>query len=78
MADKSAKYPENSDGRFYVDNACIACDACVTSAPDNFVMDEKAGHAYIKRQPQSPEEEEQCKEAMDGCPVEAIGNDGEC
>ncbi|PYL19449.1 MAG: ferredoxin, partial [Verrucomicrobia bacterium] len=28
------------------------------------------------KQPESPEEEALCKEAMEGCPVEAIGNDG--
>jgi ferredoxin len=27
--------------------------------------------------PESPEEEAQCKEAMEGCPVEAIGSDGQ-
>jgi hypothetical protein len=26
--------------------------------------------------PENPEEEAVCKEAMEGCPVEAIGNDG--
>jgi ferredoxin len=30
----------------------------------------------VKKQPESPEEEAQCKEAMEGCPVEAIGNFG--
>jgi ferredoxin len=29
------------------------------------------------KQPESPEETALCKEAMEGCPVEAIGDDGE-
>jgi ferredoxin len=29
-----------------------------------------------RKQPTSPEEEARCKEAMEGCPVEAIGNNG--
>jgi len=29
------------------------------------------------KQPTTPEEEALCKEAMAGCPVEAIGNNGE-
>ncbi|RME16273.1 MAG: ferredoxin, partial [Bdellovibrio sp.] len=29
------------------------------------------------KQPSTPEEEEACQEAMEGCPVEAIGNDGD-
>ena len=76
MADKSNKYPQNAAGKFYVDNQCIACDACCTSAPNNFQMNMDEGHAFLSKQPESPEEEAQCKEAMEGCPVEAIGNDG--
>lgn len=77
MAEKSNKYPENKDGKYYVDKECIACDACVLAAPDNFNMDEEDGHAFVTKQPQSPDEEEACREALEGCPVEAIGNDGE-
>ncbi len=76
MADKAQKYPENAQGKFYVDNQCIACDACCTTAPGNFQMNIDEGHAFLSKQPASPEEETQCKEAMEGCPVEAIGNDG--
>lgn len=77
MADKSKKYPENVAGRYYVDKECIACDACVLAAPDHFKMHEEDGHAFVTIQPQSEADEAKCKEAMEGCPVEAIGNDGE-
>jgi ferredoxin len=77
MADKKDKWPKNAKGKFYVDRTCIACDACCIAAPDNFKMDEEDGHALIAKQPSTPQEEEQCKEAMEGCPVEAIGPDGE-
>lgn len=76
MPDKNQKWPENKAGKFYVDQTCISCDACCTAAPKNFAMNEDQGHAYIKTQPATPEEEEQCREAMEGCPVESIGNDG--
>ena len=76
MADKDEKYDENVAGKFYVDNSCIACDACATVAPDNFKIDEDDGHAYVKKQPENAEEEEFCQEALEGCPVEAIGDDG--
>lgn len=76
MAEKEEKWPENKSGKYYVDQACIACDACVTVAPDHFVMDEDEGHAYVVKQPEGAEEEELCEEAMEGCPVEAIGDDG--
>jgi ferredoxin len=77
MADFKNRYPENCSGRFYVDRECIACDACVMAAPDNFGMDENDGHAFVKKQPANSGEAEQCREAMEGCPVFAIGNDGE-
>lgn len=75
MADKSQKWENNVEGKYFVDQTCIACDACVTTAPANFSMHED-GHAILSKQPQTPEEEDLCREAMEGCPVEAIGNDG--
>lgn len=77
MADKNDKYDENTPGRIYVDRTCIACDACVLAAPSNFSMDEDDGHAFVQKQPDGDEEEDQVKEAMEGCPVEAIGDDGD-
>lgn len=77
MADISQKWKENVKGKMFVDQSCIACDACVLTAPKNFAMHEDDGHAYVIRQPETAEEKEQCKEAMEGCPVEAIGDFGE-
>lgn len=77
MANKKNKYKQNISGKMYVDDACIACDACVMAAPENFAMNENEGHAYVKKQPTTPEENDKVREAMEGCPVEAIGNDGE-
>ena len=77
MADKNDKFPDNVPGKYYVDRTCIACDACCLAAPDNFKMDEDDGHALVTIQPTTPEEDELCVEAMECCPVEAIGNDGE-
>jgi ferredoxin len=76
MADVANRYPENVPGRFYVDDQCIDCDLCRQTAPMNFTRDEEFGHSYVFKQPQSPEEESQCQEAMQNCPVEAIGDDG--
>ncbi len=77
MADKNDKWPNNTKGRFYVDRTCIACDACIVAAPNNFTMDDDGGHAFVFKQPETPEEMAACVEAMEGCPVDAIGNDGE-
>jgi ferredoxin len=76
MADSANKYAENVDGKFYVDDQCIDCDLCRETAPANFKRNDDGGHSYVYKQPESPEEEAVCKEAMEGCPVEAIGSDG--
>lgn len=77
MADLATKWKQNASGKIFVDQSCIACDACVLAAPNNFKMDENDGHAYVHKQPGTPEEEAACKEAMEGCPVEAIGDSGD-
>jgi ferredoxin len=55
MADLNEKWKDNVKGKMFVDQTCIACDACVLTAPENFAMHEEDGHAYVKKQPQSPE-----------------------
>lgn len=77
MADKNNKWEENKAGKFYVDRTCIACDACVMTSPGNFEMHEDDGHAYVSRQPTNQLELHLCIEAQNGCPVDAIGSDGE-
>jgi ferredoxin len=76
MADVANKYAENVAGAFYVDDQCIDCDLCRETAPASFKRNDDGGHTYVYKQPETPEEEALCKEAMEGCPVEAIGNDG--
>ena len=76
MADSANKYPENVPGKFYVDDQCIDCDLCRETAPANFKRNDDGGHSYVYKQPETSDEEGLCKEAMEGCPVEAIGSDG--
>jgi ferredoxin len=76
MADVANKYPENMAGKYFVDNQCIDCDLCRETAPDNFKRNEDGGYSFVYKQPESPEEEARCKEAKEGCPVEAIGDNG--
>ena len=77
MANISNKYLENASGIFYVDNQCIDCDLCKETAPKNFKRSEQGGFVYVYKQPETPEEESLCMESLMGCPVEAIGNDGD-
>src|ERR1700730_1844238 len=76
MADVANKYAQNVPAKLYVDDQCIDCDLCRETAPANFKRNDDGGHSYVYKQPETPEEEALCKEAMEGCPVEAIGNDG--
>ena len=76
MADKEEKWAENVEGAFYVDEQCIDCDLCRETSPSNFTREEDGGYSYVFKQPENDEELELCIEAMEGCPVEAIGNDG--
>ena len=76
MADKSSKFEQNVDGLFYVDDQCIACDACVMEAPDFFAMNDDDGHAFVFKQPSDEKTLKLCNEALESCPVGAIGNDG--
>jgi len=64
-------------GKYYVDSNCIDCDVCRDTAPDNFKANEEEGFSFVFKQPENGEEEEQCRDAMESCPVESIGDDGD-
>lgn len=76
MVDKANKVPQNVEGPYYVDDQCITCRLCTSDAPDNFKMTDDESTAYVYKQPENDSEKEACEEAMDTCPVDAIGNDG--
>ena len=76
MADLSNKYPENIKGAYYCDDQCIDCDLCRETAPANFKRWEEGSYSIVFKQPENETEEALCKDAMQGCPVEAIGNNG--
>ena len=77
MAERTDQVESNVPGKYYVDSNCIDCDVCRETAPENFMANEDEGYSYIFKQPENAEEEAQCRDAMDSCPVEAIGDDGE-
>ncbi len=79
MADIDDKWPLNAVGKFYVDEQCIDCDLCRETAPDFFKRDDDGGYSYVYKQPDSGNEDDiaLCMEALEGCPVEAIGEDGD-
>jgi ferredoxin len=74
MSNLKDRLPENAPGRYYVDSQCIDCDVCRDIAPDNFARESVKAYSYVYKQPENEKEEELCREAMESCPVEAIGN----
>lgn len=77
MAEVDQKYEDNVPGVFYVDNTCIDCDACREAAPDNFNRNDDGGYSFLDKQPESEDEYQLCLDALDSCPVEAIGENGD-
>jgi ferredoxin len=77
MADKQNKLQENVAGPYYVDDQCIDCDACRETALNFFRRNDDKGYSYVYRQPTTDAEKAECEEALEGCPVEAIGRDGD-
>ena len=77
MADPDDKVEMNVAGKYYVDSSCIDCDVCRETAPNNFKANEDEGYSFVYKQPDNDEEEGLCQEAMESCPVEAIGDDGD-
>lgn len=76
MADPANKYPDNVSGKWYVDTQCILCSLCHEIAPSNFKEADSGDHDFVYKQPENETEAKLCQEAMQQCPVEAIGNDG--
>lgn len=76
MAELDDKLSDNSPGKYYVDGQCIDCDVCRDTSPANFARNDENGYSYVWKQPENIQEIELCNEALEACPVEAIGDDG--
>ena len=77
MEQEIIRHPSNAPGKYYVDcNTCLDHECCIETAPNNFRLHEHLS-AYVFKQPTSPEEEAQCRQALEECPVAAIHDDGE-
>ena len=76
MANKDEKNQFHVPGKFYVDSQCIGCGLCASTAEGLFELTDE-GCACVKKQPSDDAETALCNEALESCPVQAIGNDGE-
>lgn len=75
MANPKNRYSDNVRGPYYVDSQCIDCDLCQNIAPAIFGRNAVAGHSIVKKQPVTVDQQVAAQEALDHCPVSAIGND---
>lgn len=73
----AARLARNAPGKYYIDWQCLDCDLCRELAPTVFKRDAADGTAYVAKQPQTREELEQAQESLEGCPCEAIHDDGD-
>ena len=76
MADKNEKNEFNVSGKYYVDSQCIGCALCASTAEGLFEMTD-SGCACVAKQPENDADVALCNEALESCPVQAIGDDGE-
>jgi ferredoxin len=80
MTAPGTRHPLNVPGKYWVDcHECLVHELCVHLAPNNFTMieGEDFNSACVIKQPETPEEERQCREALESCPVAAIRDDGD-
>lgn len=84
VADKNDKFDDNVGGvtvinnakySFYVDRECIFCHVCSQCAPKNFKASDDGDHDFVYKQPENEQELHECLDAMEECPVYAIGDD---
>ncbi len=66
------RLPDNVPGKYFTTDECDGCAYCASVAPDNFDYQKESNTYYIARQPQSEEEDEFVREALEDCPVDAI------
>ncbi len=50
---------------------CVGCSTCALIAPTNFAMN-SSNVAYINTQPKTEDEEAECSQALEICPVQVI------
>ena len=82
MAEFHHRWPDNVDEdgivegrpvRFFVDTECISCTVCSELAPAHFRLADTEDHDVCFRQPADVEQLAACRDALEACPVEAIG-----
>ena len=72
---EAKKLPNNVPGKYFTTEECDGYAYCASVAPENFEFEKSTNTYFVARQPESSEEEDFIREAMDDCPVDAIRAD---
>ncbi len=65
--------PGNAPGKYFTTAECDGCAYCASVAPENFDYDKGSNSYIVTRQPRDKTEEELMIEALEDCPLDAIG-----
>lgn len=77
MATAAERRPDNAPGKFYIDNTCDYCEVCLDEAPNNLKKSDNGEYSIVCKQPENEEEEQDLRNAIETCPSESIGDDGD-
>ena len=82
MADKTIRLPEGAAGAWYVDDTCTPCHVCLDEAGPQagfglLVYNADETKVFFLKQPETPEETDAAQRALEICPTNAIGSDGD-
>ncbi len=82
MADPTIKLPDQVPGAWYVDDTCTPCHVCLDEAgPQSgfglLAYNADESKVLFVKQPGTPEETDSAQRALEICPTNAIGSDGE-
>lgn len=77
MANADTRRPDNAPGKFYIDDTCDYCEVCLDEAPNNLKKSDNGDYSIVCKQPENDDEVQALRNAMDVCPSESIGDDGE-
>src|SRR4029077_4697843 len=71
MAHVERRLAQNVEGDFFLDDSCIACDACRQIAPETFRA--HGDQSSVGHQPESQDAIDRAMMALVACPTASIG-----
>lgn len=70
------RLPQNAKGKYYVTTVCNGCGLCYSIAIRNIDYTGDGKLYFVYRQPETPQEDEFLREAIEMCPLNCLRDDG--